>query len=40
MHVRAAQKDGFAVKKYAGTVDADIAEADVIGELILAGSTL
>ena len=35
VHVGALQKDGLAIEQDAGAVDADIAEADVVGELVV-----
>jgi hypothetical protein len=37
VRVDALQEDRFAVEKNAGAVDADVAKADVVGELVLIG---
>src|ERR1700738_2512383 len=38
VHVGTLQEDGFAVEQDAGAVDADVAEADVVGEFVRSGA--
>ena len=40
VHVGALQEDGLAVEQDAGAIDADVAEADVVGECVFAGGEL